>query len=60
MKRRERIGMTYSGMYRVDGGTASEPHFLDEDTILSCRGIVLNSVDGTGISFTTSKRDPSF
>ena len=52
--------MTYRGMYRVDGGTASEPHFLDEDTILSCRGIVLNSVDGTGISFTIFKRDPGF
>jgi hypothetical protein len=47
-------------MYRVGGGTASEVHFLDDDTIPLCRGTILNSVDGIGITFGISERDSGF
>ena len=57
---RNTIGMTHLGMYCVGGGIPSEVQFLDEDTILSCGGIILDSIDGTNISFAISERDPGF
>lgn len=57
---RNTLGMTYPGMYFAGGDTPSKIRFLDQDKILSCHGIILDSVDGMNIPFAISERDPGF
>jgi hypothetical protein len=51
-------GMKLPDMYSAGGNTPFNIRFSDQDTVFSCQGIVLDSIDGMGVPFSTREANP--